>query len=307
MRKVPSGVIPTIDEGGFVMDYVGPSGASIPEMDKLLGRVEKILQATPEVQAYSRRTGFSLGGDISETNNGDFFVRLKPLPRRPIAEVMDEVSKKVSDQAPGFQKFEPAQLMEDLLGDLTGKPQPVVINLFSDDQSQLQEFAPKVVTELKKIPGIPGDDIDPGITPAGDAIEVKVDRVKASLEGMDPDSLTRTLNDLLAGSVTTQIQQGEKMVGVRVWTPLAIRRSTDDLATLQLRAPDGHLFSIRASGNLRSASGAARDHARKSEARGLNHRAQRPRPGVDYCRRSPDAGQERLHPHWDELHAGRTI
>ena len=72
------------DEGGFVIDYNGPPGASIAEMDRLLNRVERILQHTPEVQTYSRRTGFSLGGDITETNSGDFFVRLKPLPRRPI-------------------------------------------------------------------------------------------------------------------------------------------------------------------------------------------------------------------------------
>lgn len=241
---VASGVIPTIDEGGFVIDYIGPSGASVNEMDRLLGKVEKKLQEMPEVLSYSRRTGFDLGNDMSEANNGDFFVRLKPLPRRPIKEVMDEISDYVSNNVPGFDKFEPAQLMEDLLGDLTGKPEPVVINLFCDDQAVLQDLAPKVVDGLKSIKGIPPDDIDAGITPAGDAIEVKVDRVKASLEGMDPDSLSSALNDLLAGSVTTQIQQGEKVIGVRVWTPPSIRKTTNDLAALQLRAPDGHLFPL---------------------------------------------------------------
>ena len=52
-------------------------------MDRLLGSVERALADIPEVQTYSRRTGFGLGGDINETHTGDFFVRLKPLPRRP--------------------------------------------------------------------------------------------------------------------------------------------------------------------------------------------------------------------------------
>ena len=104
-QRVESGFMPAIDEGGFIIDYVGPPGASITEMDRLLGKVEKILRQTPEVQAYSPQTGFALGGDISETNNGDFFVRLKPLPRRPIAAVMDEVSRQshADDAGAGYR------------------------------------------------------------------------------------------------------------------------------------------------------------------------------------------------------------
>jgi multidrug efflux pump subunit AcrB len=77
---VPSGVMPTIDEGGFVIDYVGPPGTSLSEMDRLLKQVEAILHDTPEVFSYSRRTGFALGEDLSEANTGDFFVRLRPFP-----------------------------------------------------------------------------------------------------------------------------------------------------------------------------------------------------------------------------------
>ncbi len=238
---VESGVIPSIDEGGFTFDYTGPPGASITEMNRLLGQVEKILRNTPEVQTYSRRTGLSLGGDLSETNNGDFFVRLKPLPRRSIQDVMQSFHDEVDKNVPGID-VDPAQLMEDLLGDLTGDPQPVVVNLFSDDEVVLTDLAPKVVAVLAKIPGV--DSIKSGIVPAGDAIDVKVDRVKASLEGVDPDGLTRGVNDLLTGSVTTQIQEGQKLTGVRVWTPGRLRKTTDDLALLQLRAPDGHLFPL---------------------------------------------------------------
>ncbi len=61
---------------------------------------------------------------------------------------------------------------------------------------------------------------------------------------MDPDALTRTLDGLLAGTVATQVQEGEKVVDVRVWTPPAVRRTTEDLGRLTLRAPDGHLFPL---------------------------------------------------------------
>src|SRR5208282_3753616 len=89
------------------------------------------------------------------------------------------------------------------------------------------------------------DSVETSVTPAGDALDVQVDRVKASLEGVDPDGLTRELTALLSGTVTTQIQDGPEMVDVRVWIPKSYFKSSDDLANLNLRAPDGHLFPLK--------------------------------------------------------------
>jgi multidrug efflux pump subunit AcrB len=241
-QHVKSGFMPIIDEGGFVIDYIGPPGASLKEMDRLLGKLETILRQIPEVRAYSRRTGFSLGGDISETNNGDFFVRLKPPPRRPIEAIIAEVSDKVARTIPGLD-IEPAQLMEDLLGDLSGKPEPVVVNLFTDDEAVLADLAPKVADALGKVPAV--TDVNSGVVPAGDALEIHVDRVKASLEGVDPQAITADLETILSGRVMTQVQNGPKMMDVRVWVPRNYFKSSDDLAQLNLRAPDGHLFPLK--------------------------------------------------------------
>ncbi len=80
-------------------------------------------------------------------------------------------------------------------------------------------------------------EVKSGIIPAGDALDVEVDRVKASLEGVDPESLTKSLTDLLSGAITTQIEQGPKLVGVRVWIPQAIRKNTKDVGELLLALP----------------------------------------------------------------------
>ena len=72
-----------MDEGGFVLDYRAAPGTSLTETDRLLRQVEAILRETPEVETYSRRTGLQLGGGLTEANEGDFFVRLKPCRARP--------------------------------------------------------------------------------------------------------------------------------------------------------------------------------------------------------------------------------
>ena len=248
-ERLPSGFMPTTDEGGFILDYVGPPGTSLTETDRLLKQVETILRETPEVQTYSRRTGAGLGGDINEANAGDFFIRLKPHPRRPIDEVMDDVLGRVHHTVPALD-VELAQLMEDLIGDLTGRPEPIVVNLFAEDEAQLIETSAKVQATIEKIDGVA--EVRSGIVPAGDAIDIVVDRVKASLEGADAASITKGINDLLSGNVATQIQQGEKLIDVRVWIPPAARRTTIDLEAMQLRAPDGHLFPLRRVAELKT-------------------------------------------------------
>jgi len=241
-ENIGSGFMPSMDEGGFILDYRSEAGTSLTETDRLLRRVEAILRATPEVKTYSRRTGIQLGGGLTEANTGDFFVRLKPLPRRDIDTVMDEVRGKVEHQVPGLE-IELAQLMEDLIGDLTAVPQPIEIKLYSDDGNLLKKLAPSVAAGIGKIPGVV--DVKSGIVLAGDALNLQVDRVKASLEGVDPDAVTHMLSDYLTGVVTTQIESGPKMIGVRAWIPHDLRTTESDVENLRLRAPDGHLFPLK--------------------------------------------------------------
>ena len=242
-QNVGSGFMPSMDEGGFILDYRSESGTSLSETDRLLRQVETILQATPEVDTYSRRTGVQLGGAVTEANEGDYFIRLKAQRSRPIDEVMDDVRTQVEKTVPGLE-IEMAQLMEDLIGDLTAVPQPIEIKLYSDDNAQLQAIAPAVATAIGAIPGVV--DVKSGIVLAGDALTITVDRAKAALEGMDPDAVTSAVNDLLSGAVAaTKIEQGPKLVEIRAWIPEKSRRTADTIASLRLRAPDGHFFPLR--------------------------------------------------------------
>ncbi|MHB8667408.1 MAG: efflux RND transporter permease subunit, partial [Burkholderiales bacterium] len=241
-NQVGSGFMPSMDEGGFILDYRSAPGTALTETDRLLQQVEAIIKANPYVDTYSRRTGTQLGGGVTEANEGDFFVRLKPGPRPPIEAVMNTIRTQVEQNVPGLN-IELAQLMEDLIGDLTAVPQPIEIKLFSDNPEELQSAAHKVVAAIDKVPGVV--DTRDGIRPAGDALDIRVDRVKAALEGMNPDSVTQILRGYLSGIVTTQIQHGPKLVGVRVWTPQHGRAIVPDVGKLLVRAPDGHVFPLR--------------------------------------------------------------
>ncbi|MBS0556689.1 MAG: efflux RND transporter permease subunit [Proteobacteria bacterium] len=239
--RLGTGFMPHMDEGGFVLDYVSPPGTSLTETDRLLRQVEAIIKSTPEVDNYSRRTGLQLGGGLTEANEGDFFVHLKPMPRRGIEDIMSDVRAKIAAQVPGL-RIETAQLMEDLIGDLVATPQPIEVKVFGQNPAADRATAAQIATAIAKIPGVV--EVFDGVKIAGDAIEVRVDRARAALDGLDPDSVTRQLETELGGSLAGSIRQGEKLVGIRVWTPGDLRQRIGQLAAMPLRAADGHTLPL---------------------------------------------------------------
>jgi len=251
---VGSGFMPKMDEGGFVLDFRSPPGTSLDETSRELGQVEAILHATPEIETYSTRVGAGLGGGLSEPNTGDFFVRLKAGPRRPIETVMAEVQDKANQSVPGL-RIATAQLMEDLIGDLTAVPQPIEVKLYANDPAALAPAARKLAAAIAKVQGVVS--VQDGIVIAGDGLTIQVDPARAAIEGVDAQFVSDALQSYLAGTVATQMPQAAKLVGVRVWLPPGLRQYDDQLAELPIRAPDGHVFALGRVAQVSAAPGQA--------------------------------------------------
>jgi len=240
-RSVGTGFMPKMDEGGFTLDYLSTPGTSLAETSRQLDEIAAILAANPYVDTWSRRTGLQLGGGLTEANRGDIFIRLKNGARPPTSVVMEHVREQVAAKVPGLD-VDVSQLLEDMIGDLTAVPQPIEVKLFSDNVAQLDATARKVAAQLGNIKGVVS--IRNGINPAGDALEVHVDPVKAALLGLDPKSVSSQVADAVAGTVATELPQGPKMVGVRVWVPPNDRTEIEQLASLPISDGHGHTYPL---------------------------------------------------------------
>ncbi len=252
--RVGSGFMPRMDEGGFILDYRAAPGTSLTETDRLMRQVEGIVRSLPEVESYSRRTGLQLGGGLTEANEGDMFIKLKPQPRRHIEDVMSDLRQRVEDSVPGLT-IETLQLMEDLIGDLISNPQPIEVKIHGADGDQLRKLGASIADAIGRIPGVV--EVFDGSKIAGDAIEIRFDRVRSALEGLDPQNASAQVDRLLAGSVTSQIQSGEKMIGIRAWSPENLRARIESLRTLQLRGPAGQTVPLGRIADIAVAEGQA--------------------------------------------------
>lgn len=250
--RVPSGFMPAMDEGGFVLDYKAQPGAALTDTDRLLRQVESIVTATPEVASYSRRTGVQLGGGLTEADEGDYFIRLKGGSRRSIDAVMTDIRDQIELKVPGLQ-IELIQLMSDLIGDLTAVPQPIEVKLFGQDRARMGEAAKRVADAIGKISGVV--EVVDGLRVAGDAIAVRVDRGAAAQQGLDPDAVAAQLEAELGGVSATRVRVGEQLVDVRVRTPAQLRQRAAQIGDLVLTAPDGHGVRVRQIANVAVAAG----------------------------------------------------
>src|SRR5262249_11836792 len=85
MSGIQTGLLPNMDEGAFVLDYLAPTGTPLQETEKLAQPLEHVLNENPDVDVYVRRTGTELGLFATKTNRGDIQVVLRPAENDPIS------------------------------------------------------------------------------------------------------------------------------------------------------------------------------------------------------------------------------
>jgi multidrug efflux pump subunit AcrB len=85
VKGIETGLMPSMDEGAFVIDYWAPSGSPLAETERKAKDIESILSKNPDVQAYVRRTGAELGLFATQTSRGDIQVVLRPAENDPVS------------------------------------------------------------------------------------------------------------------------------------------------------------------------------------------------------------------------------
>jgi CzcA family heavy metal efflux pump len=240
-----SDLLPEMDEGGFILDYIMPAGSSLHETNRVITIVEQILRATPEVESTSRRTGLQLGfAAVTEANTGDIAVKLKRKRDRAGAEVIAEVREKVKKQIPMLD-VEFVQLLQDMIGDLTSAPEPLVIKLFSQDPVLLNTWAPQIGEAIKKNKGVV--DVLNGIenTISGPATMFRVDQAMAARAGFTPQELELDASAIMQGEpAATPLVVNGRAYTIRVRFPESTRRSVDAIKSTLLVSTTGRTGTL---------------------------------------------------------------
>jgi CzcA family heavy metal efflux pump len=240
-----SDLLPEMDEGGFIVDYIMPAGSSLAETNHVIAHVERILRGIPEVESTSRRTGLQLGlAQVTEANIGDITVKLKADRKRNGAEVIADARAKITKAEPVLD-IEIVQLLQDMIGDLTSSPEPVVIKLFAQDPTLLKQWATAIGDSLKKISGVV--DVLNGIenTISGPARVFTVDPSATARAGFTTQEVELDASAILQGEpATAPVVVNDRAYTIRVRFPHENPQTLDSIRNTLLVSGTGRTATL---------------------------------------------------------------
>jgi CzcA family heavy metal efflux pump len=227
-----TGFMPDMDEGAFVLDYNMPVGTSLAQTDKVMRRVEAVLQRTPDISGYIRRTGAELGFFATEPYTGDILVSLKPPgQRRPAAELFEVLREELKAEVPELEtEFVP--LVQDQINDLAGVDRPIEVKVFGPELATLRELAEKVGKLVEEVPG--AADVNAHVYLGNPDIVIRPDSTQTARVGLTVMDVESQLNAALYGQVASTVPEQDRMTKIRVRYPDRVRFDRERLGLLPI-------------------------------------------------------------------------
>lgn len=264
--KLPSGFLPEMDEGSIVLDFNSPSGTTLEETDRMLQLVNGILDAQPEVEAYSARLGTQMGFFITEPNRGDYLIKLKDKRSKTTDEVSDEIRTRIEEAVPQLT-IDFGQVIGDMLGDLMSSVQPIEVKVFGTDVNTLENLSETIAAEIEKVQGTA--DVNDGIVVAGPSLSIIPNVPALAQLGMTVADFQLQLQTQIEGTVVSSMIDKEQMVAIRLIYPEAHKTSVSTLKNTAILVPNGSSVPINQVATIQMGKGVAEINRENQKSMGV--------------------------------------
>lgn len=186
---IPKGFFPQQDIGRLTGNIVADQDSSFQATAKLLVQYSQLVSEDPAVAGVVAFTGGSRGGG---SNSGRMFVTLKPLAERKVsADVIVGRIRAKSGRIPGANLF--LQPIQDLRVGGRASSAQYQYTLVGSSLQELLEWSPKLMTEMRKIPGMV--DVNTDAQNKGVQTRLEVNRTTAARLGISIQEIDNTLYD----------------------------------------------------------------------------------------------------------------
>jgi len=201
--RIPKGFFPQQDTGSLGGAVQGPQDSSFPSMNDSIQKIGAVIKKDPAIQNVIAFTG---GGGA--TNTGNIFIALKPLKERKIGapDIINRLRPQIN-RLPVASAF--LQASQDLR--IGGRSSAALYQytIQSDNVSDLSTWGPKILTEMKRLPGL--QDVNSDQQNGGLDLLLNYDRVTAAKLGQTAQSLDQGIYSAFGQSevsiIYTQLNQ----------------------------------------------------------------------------------------------------
>ncbi|MFC1883139.1 efflux RND transporter permease subunit [Thermodesulfobacteriota bacterium] len=230
-----------------------PEGTNLDASDKLVAQAEEIVSGYSDIRYVISNIGSAGGDPFSQGGTGTHINRIALDFKdfhdrsRPSSEIIIEVREKILKTIRGAE----VQVEKEKGGPPTGPP--VNIEISGEDIQLLGELAEKVRKGIRDIKGLV--DLKDNYVKGKPEIQVRVDKEKAALMGLDTYTIAYTVKAAINGVKVGVFREGENEYDIKVRLPEKDRNSVESLKRITVSGPKGEPIPLTSLASVSLTSG----------------------------------------------------
>jgi hydrophobic/amphiphilic exporter-1 (mainly G- bacteria), HAE1 family len=239
---LPSGFIPTEDQGMIYVNVTTPPGATVERTEAILDQVEAIAAQLGEVESVSTLAGYSLVNEVAGASYGMGMVNLKPWDQRKasVQDIIEQLQKLTAGIADASIEFFPPPTVPGF-GNSSGFELRLLDKSGSGDLRQTAQITNQFIEALKKRP-----EIGSAFTSFDAEFPqylIHVDQAMAAKKGVSIENAMSNLQTLMGSFYASNFIRFGQMYKVMVQADPHYRTKPDDLLRLHVKNDRGEMVS----------------------------------------------------------------
>lgn len=237
---LPSGFIPTEDQGMIYVNVTTPPGATLERTEDVLDEIQLSAEKLEAVESVSTLAGFSLMSDMAGASYGMGMINLKAWNDRKesiedIVKELETAARNIPDAS--IQFFPPPTVPG--FGNASGFELRLLDKTASDDLQKTAEVTSQFMTALNKSKVI--TNVFTGFDPNFPQYLVHVDQEMAAKKGVTVENAMNTLQTLLGSYYTTNFIRFGQLYKVMLQAAPQYRATPEDVLTLYVKNKQGEM------------------------------------------------------------------
>lgn len=241
-RAVGTEFLPELDEGGFTVRCILPSGIALDEARQYPPQIRAVIGRFPEVRVVITSLGRNDDGtDPYGPNRIEITVQLTPYDTwttgRSKAALQQAMQAALQAQIPGTSFSFSQPILDNVSEAVTGSASDLAVLVSGNDPAVLRRIALQVLGEVRKVRGATAS----GIEQEGPQTQLLVNADREALARYNIDiSDVNTLVDLaVAGSPVSEVYEGDRRFAITLRYTRDARSSVSAIENLQIMTAGG--------------------------------------------------------------------
>lgn len=239
---LPSGFIPTEDQGMIYVNVTTPPGATVERTEAILDQVQAIAAELGEVESVSTLAGYSLVNEVAGASYGMGMVNLKSWDERKasVQDIIEILQKKTAGIADASIEFFPPPTVPGF-GNSSGFELRLLDRSGTGDLRQTAQVTNQFIDALKKRP-----EIGSAFTSFDAEFPqylIHVDQAMAAKKGVSIENAMSNLQTLMGSFYASNFIRFGQMYKVMVQADPSYRNKPEDLLRLYVKNDRGEMVS----------------------------------------------------------------